>query len=219
MLACARIGAIHSVVFGGFASVSPGQPHRGRDAKAHHQRRCRQPRRQAHRLQAAAGRGHRLVRAQTRQRADGGPRHGGLRARRRTRPGLRRTAPPPCGCSRALRLAGVQHAELHPLHQRHDRKTEGRAARCGRLCSGLGRQYGLDLRRQAGRDLFLHQRHRLGRRPQLHRLRPVDCRHGHADVRGHAGQPGCRRAVEPGREVPGDGDVQCADRGARAEEA
>jgi propionyl-CoA synthetase len=28
MLACARIGAIHSVVFGGFASGQPGQPHR-----------------------------------------------------------------------------------------------------------------------------------------------------------------------------------------------
>ena len=34
MLACARIGAIHSVVFGGFASAQPGQPHRRRRAQA-----------------------------------------------------------------------------------------------------------------------------------------------------------------------------------------
>ena len=33
MLACARLGAIHSVVFGGFAPTGAGDPHRRRDAQ------------------------------------------------------------------------------------------------------------------------------------------------------------------------------------------
>ena len=33
MLACARLGAIHSVVFGGFASAEPREPHRRRRAR------------------------------------------------------------------------------------------------------------------------------------------------------------------------------------------
>ena len=44
MLACARIGAIHSVVFGGFASGQPGEPHRRCRAEGGRQRRRRQPR-------------------------------------------------------------------------------------------------------------------------------------------------------------------------------
>ena len=46
MLACARIGAIHSVVFGGFASGQPGHPHRRRRAEGDRQRRRRLARRQ-----------------------------------------------------------------------------------------------------------------------------------------------------------------------------
>ena len=34
MLACARIGAVHSVVFGGFAAQRAGDPHRRRQAEA-----------------------------------------------------------------------------------------------------------------------------------------------------------------------------------------
>ena len=71
----------------------------------------------------------------------------------------------------------------------------------------------------AGETYFSHQRHRLGRRPQLHRLRPADRRHGDDHVRGPADPARRRHLVEPGREVQGDGDVQRADRGARAEEA
>ncbi len=47
---------------------------------------------------------------------------------------------------------------------------------------------------RAGRDLLLDQRHRLGRRPQLHRLRPADRRHGDDHVRGAADPSGCRRS-------------------------
>ena len=57
MLACARIGAIHSVVFGGFASVSLASRIDDADAEGHRQRRRRLARRQGDRLQAAARRG------------------------------------------------------------------------------------------------------------------------------------------------------------------
>ena len=66
--------------------------------------------------------------------------------------------------------------------------------------------------------------HRLGRRPQLHRLRPADRRHDDADVR-RPSHPGLRQAarrrhlVAAGREVQGVGDVLVADRHPRAEEA
>ena len=74
-------------------------------------------------------------------------------------------------------------------------------------------------RGRAGRDLLLHQRHRLGRRPQLHRLRAADRRHGDHHVRRPADPPRCRHLVEPGREVQGHRDVQRAHRRAGAEEA
>ena len=72
---------------------------------------------------------------------------------------------------------------------------------------------------RAGETYFSHQRHRLGRRPQLHRLRPADRRHGDDHVRGPADPARCRHLVEAGREVQGDGDVHRADRDPGAEEA
>jgi propionyl-CoA synthetase len=74
MLACVRIGAIHSVVFGGFASHSLAS--RIDDAThGHRQRRRRLARRQGGALQAAAGRGHHLSRTSPAG-ADGRPRPG-----------------------------------------------------------------------------------------------------------------------------------------------
>ena len=72
---------------------------------------------------------------------------------------------------RALRLGRVDAPELHPLHQRHDRQAQGRAARHRRLRGGAGREHEAHLLRPGRRDLLLDQRHRLGGRPQLHRLR------------------------------------------------
>ncbi len=45
MLACARIGAIHSVVFGGFSPDFARRPHRGLQVERRHHRRRRRPRR------------------------------------------------------------------------------------------------------------------------------------------------------------------------------
>ena len=56
MLACARIGAIHSVVFGGFAATRTRHPHRRCAAEADHLRLLRARARPRRRLQAAARR-------------------------------------------------------------------------------------------------------------------------------------------------------------------
>jgi hypothetical protein len=118
-----------------------------------------------------------------------------------------------------VRMAGVLRAVLHPLHLRHHRQAQGRAARHRRLRRGAGRVDEAHLLRRRGRDHVLHLGHRLGGRPLLHHLRPADRRHGHDHVRRHAAAPGCRHLVADRREVQGHGDVLGADRGARAEEA
>jgi len=62
MQACARIGAVHSVVFGGFSSNRGQRPHRGRRREARDYRRWRLARRPPHRTQARGrqGAGRRL---------------------------------------------------------------------------------------------------------------------------------------------------------------
>ena len=208
MLACARIGAIHSVVFGGFAERQPGEPHRRRRAQGDRQRRRRQPRRQGHRLQAAARRGDRAWPGTSRRRCCWSTaawrrwrRHAG---RDHDYAALRERH---LDASGAVRLGRVDAPELHALHQRHDRPAEGRAARHRRLRGRAGREHEAHLLRQRRRNLLLDQRHRLGRRPQLHRLRPADRRHGDDHVRRPADPARRRHLVEPGREVQGHRDV------------
>ena len=154
MLACARIGAVHSVVFGGFAakelatriddakpkvilSASCGlEPGRVVQYKPLLDAAIDAGERQArglHHPAAAAGRG-----------ADG----------RRPRPRLGEPAREGAGLGEVgLRLrAGRGHrSALHPLHVGHDRHTEGRGARQRRP---HGRAQMVDeesLRRRAGR--------------------------------------------------------------------
>ena len=205
MLACARIGAIHSVVFGGFASVSLASRIEDATPKRDRQRRRRLARRQG---------AWRTSRCWTRR--SGCRRHkpesvllvdrglAPMEQRGRPRPRLgRRCAERHQRRRGAVRVAGLHRHQLHHLHQRHHRPAQGRAARRRRLRRGAGRQHEAHLPGRAGRDLLLHQRHRLGGGPQLHRLRPADRRHGDHHVRGPADPPGRRRLVEPGREVQG----------------
>ena len=116
-------------------------------------------------------------------------------------------------------LDGILRAFLHPLHLRHHRQAQGRAARHRRLCRGAGRVDEAHLHRLRGRDHVLHLGHRLGGRAQLHHLRPADRRHGDGHVRRHADPSRRRHLVADRREVQGQRDVLGADRDARAEEA
>ena len=126
MLACARLGAIHSVVFGGFAARSSRRastmPTEGSVVRVVRHR-GRPPRR----VQAAARHGAR----------DGAERarHCLILQRAQLRPPCRRaaistgtswSAPPR---PRRLRVGGRNRPALYPLHVGHDRTAEGRGAR------------------------------------------------------------------------------------------
>ena len=218
----ARLRAHRRDPLGGVRRVRVGEPrhaHRRREAEAGHQRRCRLARRQAGALQAPARRGDPPVEGAAGAGAAGGPRprrHGTHAGPRR---GLCRAARGAHERRGAVRMARELGAELHPLHQRHDRQAEGRAARHRRLRGGARRVDAADLQRPQGRDLLRHQRHRLGGGPQLHRLRAADRRHGDDHVRGHADPPGRRHLVADRREVQGHDHVLRADGDPRAEEA
>ena len=196
MLACARIGAVHSVVFGGFApnelavriddatpsvivsascgiegkKVLPYKPLLDEAIElAHHK-----PGKRVilQRPQATAEMG-----ADDLDWADAdGRRHPGrLRARQRHRPAL------------------------HPLHLRHHREAEGRGARRRRLRGGVELVDAQRLRRRRRADDLHRVRRRLGRRPLLHRLRAAAGRGHHRALRGQAGRHTGRRAVLAGR--------------------
>ena len=119
----------------------------------------------------------------------------------------------------SLRLAGVHPPQLHAVHQRHHRQAQGRAARHRRLRRSAGRQHGAYFLHQAGRDLFLHQRHRLGGGALLHRLRPADRRHGDHSLRGPTDPATWWHLVGAGAKVPRHRDVQRPHRRARAQKA
>ena len=188
MLACARIGATHSVVFGGFSVDALSGRIQDAERQAGDHRRRRLPARQAVGAQADRRRGGRPV-PDDRARA-GRPPH-----RRRTWPGARRT----CGGTRPSRRPAPEHEAaavrrrapaVHPLHLRHDRQAEGHPAHHRRLPDPGVVHPPRGLRPQAGdRRLLVHRRHRLGDRPLVHRLRPAVQRRHPGDVRGHAGHP------------------------------
>ncbi len=204
MLACARIGAIHSVVFGGFASVSLAS--RIEDAAP---ARDRQRRR-------------RLARRQGRRRT----------SRCWTRPSAcPRTSPRPCCWSTAAwrpwsgspaatttgrRCASGTWTPQVPCewldatdisYTIYTSGTTGKPKGVQRDVGGYAVALAASMKHifqgRAGRNLLLHQRHRLGGGPQLHRLRAADRRHGDHHVRGPADPAGRRHLVEPGREVQG----------------
>ena len=223
MLACARIGAIHSVVFGGFASGSLAIAHRGRHAEGDRQRRRGLARRQGGGVQAAAGRGDPPVQPQARGRAAGGPRPGAHGAGRRPRPSVGAL------CARKHLDAQVPCEWLDSTdisYTIYTSGTTGKPKGVQRDTGGYAVALAASMKHifggKAGRNLFLHQRHRLGGGPQLHRLRPADRRHGDDHVRGPADpRPGRATGIwwQPGREVQGHAHVQRAHGGAGAEEA
>jgi len=152
MLACARIGAIHSVVFGGFASVSlatriddakPKLIISADAARAPAGRALQAPLDEAIRLSKAPPDKVLLVdRGLPRWRASGTRRRlPKLRAEHNERRG-------------AVRVGSRARSELHPVYLRHHRQTEGRAARHGRLRGGARLVDEAHLLRQQGETYF-----------------------------------------------------------------
>ena len=162
MLACARIGAIHSVVFGGFSAESLRDRINDQKAKV---------------LVTADGgwrRGNVVplkqisdealektpsIRARRRREAHG---HGGQDAERPrpvvARPDERRAAALPA------RENGRRGSPLHPLYVRHDGEAEGHSPHHRRLSGRRVRDVEVDLRSEGRGRLLVHGRHRLGHR-------------------------------------------------------
>ena len=98
-------------------------------------------------------------------------------------------------------------------------QAEGRAARCRRLCGGARGVDGAHLPGRARRHDVHRVGYRLGGRAQLHHLCAADRGADHRHVRRHAGAAGRRHLVAARRAVQDQPDVHRADRDPRAEEA
>ena len=111
----------------------------------------------------------------------------------------------PCGTTRNPRARGLRlrAPALHPLHLGHHREAQGHPAH-HRWLPHAGRLHPPQrLRPQARhRRLLVHRRHRLGHRPQLHRLRAAGQPRDPGDVRGHPGHPAPGPVLGDHREVP-----------------
>ena len=101
---------------------------------------------------------------------------------------------------------------LPALHLGHDRQAEGHPAHDRRLPPRDLVQPRDGLRHQAGRRLLVRRRHRLGHRPQLHRLRATRQRDDRRHVRGRAGHPGLGSLVADHRGLQGLDPVLRPDR-------
>ena len=171
MLACARIGAIHSVVFGRLRSAGAGLAHRRRQAQGDPLRLVWHRVRQHHSLQAAAGRSHRTRRYETGSHRDP--------AAPAVRSGTARWPRPRLACvggserGSPLHASGRLGSALHPLYLRHHGQTEGRGARQRRPRRSAALQHEGHLRLRCRRRVLGVLGCRLGGGPFLHRLRPA----------------------------------------------
>ena len=184
MLACARIGAVHSVVFGGFSPDSLADRIDDCDSNivitADEGLRGGKPvplkANADEALKKAPGVKKVLVVQPHRRQGRLGRRPRRLVARDRGQGAGRLPA----------RADGRRGSAVHPLHLGLDRQAQGRAAHHRRLPRLRLDDAPVRLRLPRRRHLLVHRRRGLGDRPQLHRLRPARQRRDHPDVRGRA---------------------------------
>ena len=218
MLACARLGAIHSVVFGGFAAASLAA--RIDDARpalmitADGGSRMGKPVLYKALVDESLKLAKHPPRRSCSSRAASTPTCRSQRGAMST--GLTGEGLPQRQCP--LCLARVQRAVVHPLHLRHYRAAERRAARRRRLRRGACLVDEADFLRRGRRDHVHHLRHRLGW-SHVHHLRAAHRRDDDHHVRGRADPPGRRGVVEDRAGLQGRRHVFGADRDPRAEEA
>ena len=215
MLACARIGAIHSVVFGGFAAKELAARIEDARPKLILSASCGlEPGRivaykplldEAIRLSEFKPDAC-LILQRPQQSCD-------LVAWARSRLGAAAQQGHRREKGSGVRAGARDRPALHPLHVGHDRQTQRRGARQWRASRRAEMVDVQPLRRQARRGFLVRLRHRLGGRPQLHHLcaavswRDVD------HVRGQADRHARRRRVLAGhRAAQGRGAVHRADR-------
>ena len=191
MLACTRIGAMHSVVFGGFSPESLQRSHQRREVQgAHHRGRRLSARRRSSRSSETPTR--RIEECPTIEHVVVVQRRPGAARRRSVRRHEGRARPLVASphARRATRLRaredGRRGRALHPLHVGHDGKAEGHRSHDGRLSHRRRRDDEARLRPQGRRRLLVHRRRRLGDGPLVSRLRSARQRRDVRDVRGRA---------------------------------
>ncbi len=203
MLACARIGAPHSVVFGGFSAEALSSRINDAEAEARRHRGRRVPPRGGQRPEAGrrrgADQGNAVRGARARRQAHGPGRRLERRGRRlvvRRRRHRQRPAHPGRGGGRA--------PAVHPLHVGHHGEAEGHLPHHRRL-PDAGRVHAPQRVRPQARDgrLLVHGRRRLDHGAHLRRLRAADQRRHAGHLRGHARQPAPRSLVGDHPEVQG----------------
>ena len=198
MLACARIGAVHSVVFGGFAArelatrIDDAKPKVILSASCGLEvgRIVKYKPLLDEAIDLATHKPGACLILQRPQEAGGARSPAATTTGRRARRGDRVRA-------LGLRLrAGCRHrSALHPLYVGHDRHSERRGARQWRP-HGRARMVDEEpLRHRAGRGVLGGLRRRLGGRPLLHRLCAAAPRLHHDPLRGQAGRHARRRRV------------------------
>ena len=185
MLACARIGAVHSVIFGGFSAEAIAD--RNNDAQAKAVITADGGWRRGKQLPLKANVDEALAKSPT------------VQALHRLQ--AWRHAGDTCKPGRDLwwhelmakaqrrlprRAARQRDAAVHPLHQRLDRKAEGHQAHDGRLQPVRQEDVRVGLRPSRRGHLLVYGRLRLGHRAQLRRLWPALGRRDGADVRRRA---------------------------------
>ena len=220
MLACARLGAPHTVVFGGFSADSLSDRMNDMDCEV-----------LITQDEAWRDGAHGAAEAQRRR---------GARTTRRACTHavvLRRTGgevdwndgrdrwwhelvadepddPASCPCE-PMDCGGPA---LPALHERHHRQAEGDRPHDRRLPRRHRHHAPLHLRRQARLGVLVRGRHRLGDRPQLHRLRAALQRHHRRALRGRAQLPGQGPLVGDHRALQGRHPLHRADRDPRPHE-
>ena len=190
MLACARIGAIHSVVFGGFAAKELATRIDDAKPKVVMTASCGIEGARVVPYKPLLDEAMSLATAKPEACLVFSASAGGCLARRRARPRLGRSGRR--GARRWARqrvpAASRDRSSLRALHVGHDRQAEGRRARQRRP---HGRAQMVDeehLWRRTRRGVLGRIRRRLGRRPFLHRLRTAFARMHDDPLRGKAGR-------------------------------
>ena len=209
MLACARLGVIHSVVFGGFAArelatrITQARPKLILTASC-----GLEPNRvvEYKPLLDGALAPDRASPGACGPSATAGTRSGTERRRRSGMGGVR------AGCrARRVRSGEGDRSALHPVHLGHHRPAQGNRARQRRACRGAALVDEGAVRHIGRRRVLGGVGHRMGGWTLVHRLRAVAGRRHFRAVRREAGRHAGRRRLLAGRQ-PGTGSTRCLPR-------
>ena len=211
MLACARLGVIHSEVFGGFSGTACGQPiaDSGSRVLITMDGYYRAGKMSDHKVKAdealdvAAKEGQEVDKVLVWRRRPGQyasqtPMVGGRDFF------VDEVLPEHAGPDRRAGVHAGRGAAVPDVHQRHHRPPEGLPAQHRRLPGLRGRNVEVLPGHPPGRHVLVHGRHRLDHRPLLHRLRPAGAGHHHRDLRGRTQLPRRRAAVADRGEARGE---------------